>query len=121
LTDEHLAASDRERLVERLDAWLQAELHGKLKPLILLSEASDLSGLARGLAYQLTENLGVLRRDAASEQIKALDQAARAQLRKYGVRFGAFNVYIPALLAGGGRFVAAVVVAPFRPRSRPRR
>jgi ATP-dependent RNA helicase SUPV3L1/SUV3 len=98
LTDEHLAASDRERLVKRLEAWLQAELHGKLKPLILLSEASDLSGLARGLAYQLTENLGVLRRDAASEQIKALDQAARAQLRKYGVRFGAFNVYIPALL-----------------------
>ena len=31
-------------------------------------------------------------------EIKALDQAARAQLRKYGVRFGAFNVYIPALL-----------------------
>jgi hypothetical protein len=28
----------------------------------------------------------------------ALDQAARAQLRQYGVRFGAFNVYIPALL-----------------------
>jgi ATP-dependent RNA helicase SUPV3L1/SUV3 len=98
LSDEYLAASDRERLVKRLEAWLQAELHGKLQPLILLSEASDLSGLARGLAYQLTENLGVLRRDAASEQIKALDQAARAQLRKYGVRFGAFNVYIPALL-----------------------
>ncbi|MGH6831529.1 MAG: helicase, partial [Methyloceanibacter sp.] len=98
MSDEHLAASDRERLVKRLEAWLEAELHGKLQPLILLSEASDLSGLARGLAYQLTENLGVLRRDAASEQIKALDQAARAQLRKYGVRFGAFNVYIPALL-----------------------
>jgi len=98
LTDEHLAPSDRERLLKRLEAWLQAELHGKLHPLILLSEASELSGLARGLAYQLTENLGVLRRDAASEQIKALDQAARAQLRKYGVRFGAFNVYIPALL-----------------------
>ncbi|HZJ12982.1 MAG TPA: helicase, partial [Methyloceanibacter sp.] len=79
-------------------AWLQAELHGKLKPLMDLSEASDLSGLARGLAYQLTENLGVLRRDAASEQIKALDQAARAQLRTYGIRFGAFNIYIPALL-----------------------
>jgi len=98
LTDEHLAPSDRERLVNRLEAWFQDELHGKIQPLILLSEASDLSGLARGLAYQLTENLGVLRRDAASEQIKALDQAARAQLRRYGVRFGAFNVYIPALL-----------------------
>ena len=40
----------------------------------------------------------MLRREAASAEIKALDQAARAQLRKYGVRFGAFNVYIPALL-----------------------
>ncbi len=98
MADEHLAPSDRERLLKRLEAWLQAELHGKLKPLVDLSEASDFSGLARGLAYQLTENLGVLRREAAAQEIKALDQAARAQLRKYGVRFGAFNVYIPALL-----------------------
>jgi ATP-dependent RNA helicase SUPV3L1/SUV3 len=98
LVDEHLAASDRERLLKRLEARLKAELEGKLKPLILLSEASDLSGLARGLGFQLTENLGVLRRETASNEIKALDQSARAQLRKYGVRFGAFNVYIPALL-----------------------
>ncbi|HSD93535.1 MAG TPA: helicase, partial [Methyloceanibacter sp.] len=96
--DEHLAAADHERLVKRLEARLKAELTGKLKPLTELSEASDLSGLARGLAYQLTETLGVLRRETASADIKALDQAARAQLRKYGVRFGAFNVYIPALL-----------------------
>lgn len=98
LADEHLAPADRERISRRLEARLKAELDSKLKPLIELSEASDLSGLARGLAFQLTENLGVLRRDGASQEIKALDQAARAQLRKYGVRFGAFNVYIPALL-----------------------
>jgi ATP-dependent RNA helicase SUPV3L1/SUV3 len=98
LADEHLSAPDREKLARRLETWFRAELDGKLKPLIVLSEASDLSGLARGLAYQLTENLGVLRREQASAEIKALDQASRAQLRKYGVRFGAFNVYIPALL-----------------------
>jgi ATP-dependent RNA helicase SUPV3L1/SUV3 len=98
LADEHLSSSDRERLLKRLEAWLEVELHTKLKPLILLAEATNLSGLARGLAYRLTETLGVLRRDTASADIKALDQAARAQLRQYGVRFGAFNVYIPALL-----------------------
>ena len=98
LADEHLSASDRERVLKRLEAWFEAERHAKLKPLVLLAEADNLSGLARGLAYQLTENLGVLRREAASAEIKALDQAARAQLRQYGVRFGAFNVYIPALL-----------------------
>jgi ATP-dependent RNA helicase SUPV3L1/SUV3 len=96
--DEHLSAPDRERLMQRLEAWLASELGTKLKPLMLLSEASDISGLARGLAYQLTENLGVIRREGAAAEIKALDQDARAQLRKYGVRFGAFNVYIPALL-----------------------
>src|SRR5262249_13682501 len=68
------------------------------KPLVELGEATDVSGLARGLAYQLTENLGVIRREGAAADIKALDQDARGQLRKYGVRFGAFHVYLPALL-----------------------
>ncbi len=98
LADEHLSAADRERLMHRLETWLVTELASKLKPLVLLSEAANLSGLARGLAYQLTENLGVLRREASAADIKALDQDARAQLRQYGVRFGAFNVYVPALL-----------------------
>ena len=98
LADEHLAAPDRERIVKRLAAWLAAYLDTRLKPLMELSNAPDLSGLERGLAYRLCENLGVLRRDAAAEEIKALDQTGRAQLRKYGVRFGAFNLYIPTLL-----------------------
>ena len=96
--DEHLAGAEREQVQKRLEAWLAAELDTKLKPLIALSEASDVSGLARGLAFRLTENLGVLRRDTAADEVKALDQEARGQLRKYGVRFGAFNVHIPALL-----------------------
>ncbi|MDX2318575.1 MAG: helicase-related protein [Hyphomicrobiaceae bacterium] len=96
--DDHLAPPDRERVVKRLEAWLAAHLDAKLKPLMALSEASDLSGLSRGLAFRLTENLGVLRRESASDEIKTLDQTARGQLRKYGVRFGAFNLYFPALL-----------------------
>jgi ATP-dependent RNA helicase SUPV3L1/SUV3 len=96
--DEHLRPPDQERVMSRLDAWLAAYVEARLKPLVALSQASDLTGLSRGLAFRLTENLGVLRRDAASDEIKALDQAARGQLRKYGVRFGAFNLYFPALL-----------------------
>ncbi|QKP78692.1 helicase [Methyloligella sp. GL2] len=95
---EHLHPADRERIANRLDAWIAAHLRGRIGPLIALSEASDLSGLARGFAFRLTENLGVLRRDALADEIKALDQPTRRQLRQYGVRFGAFNVYLPALL-----------------------
>jgi len=96
--DEHLAGPDRERIAKRLEAWLAAHLDARLNPLLLLSRATDLAGLSRGLAYRLCENLGVLRRDTAADEIKSLDQTGRAQLRKYGVRFGAFNLYIPALL-----------------------
>ncbi len=103
-------------MLKRLEAWLDAELRGKIAPLMVLSEASDLSGLARGLAYQLTENLGVLRREAASAEIKALDQAARAQLRKYGARFGAFNVYIPALLKPAAADLALMLWALYSGR-----
>ena len=97
-SDEHLAPADLERVETRLQRWLGAHLEERLKPLVALSEASDLSGLTRGLAFRLTENLGVLRRDTAAAEIKALDQSARGQLRKYGIRFGAFNLYFPALL-----------------------
>ena len=97
LADEHLGAAEREQIVRRIEAWLASQL-GRLKPLVALSEASDLSGLARGLAFRLAETLGVLRRDAVSSEVKELDQSARAQLRAYGVRFGAFNIYMPALL-----------------------
>jgi ATP-dependent RNA helicase SUPV3L1/SUV3 len=98
LADEHLGPAEREQVLRRIEAWLSAQLNGRLAPLVALSEASDLSGLARGLAFRVVETLGVLRRDAVAGEVKALDQTARAGLRKYGVRFGAFNIYIPALL-----------------------
>ncbi len=98
IAGEHLHPADRERVQIRLDAWLRAHLKARLEPLIALSESTTLTGLARGFAFRLTENLGVLRRDGLVEEIKALDQPARRQLRQYGVRFGAFNVYMPALL-----------------------
>ena len=36
-----------------------------------------------------------------ADEIKSLDQPARAQLRKYGVRFGAFNIYFPQMMKPG--------------------
>ena len=63
----------------------------KLKPLVEIGKAEDIAGLARGIAFRLSENFGVLRRETVAEEIKSLDQNARAQLRKYGVRFGAFK------------------------------
>jgi len=98
LADEHVAAADKEKLQERLNAWLTGAIGERLKPLVEIAGADDVAGLARGIAFRLKENFGVLRRESVAEEIRSLDQTARAQLRKYGVRFGAFNIYFPALL-----------------------
>jgi ATP-dependent RNA helicase SUPV3L1/SUV3 len=62
--------------------------------------------MARGIAFQLVEALGVLERQKVGEEVKNLDQNARASLRKYGVRFGAYHIYIPALMKPAPRAMA---------------
>ena len=93
-----MSGPDKEKVQERLNAWITEIVGERLKPLVDLAAAKDVAGLARGIAFRLSENLGILRRDSVSEEVRSLDQPARAQLRGYGVRFGAFNIYFPALL-----------------------
>jgi ATP-dependent RNA helicase SUPV3L1/SUV3 len=62
--------------------------------------------MARGVAFQLVESLGVLERQKVAEEVKGLDQPARATLRKYGVRFGAYHIYLTALLKPAPRALA---------------
>jgi len=98
LADEHLSAPDRDKIGARLESWLSQTIADKLKPLVEIGKAEDISGLARGIGFRLRENFGILKRETVADEIKSLDQTARAQLRKYGVRFGAFNIYVPLLL-----------------------
>src|SRR6478736_3769438 len=98
LVDEHMTAPDREKVQARIDTWLTEIIGDKLKPLVEIAAGQDIAGLARGIAFRLVENVGVLKRESVAEEIKTLDQNARSQLRKYGVRFGAFNIFFPLLL-----------------------
>ena len=43
--------------------------------------------------------------------MKDLDQPSRALLRKYGVRFGAYHIYFPALLKPAARALASLLWA----------
>ena len=98
LVDDTISAADREKLQARLEAWIVEMTNDKLKALVDLAKAEDVTGLAKGIAFRLRENFGILKRDTVADEIKSLDQPARAQLRKYGVRFGAFNIFFPPLL-----------------------
>jgi ATP-dependent RNA helicase SUPV3L1/SUV3 len=106
LSDEHLTGSSRDAVQARLDLWLKTHLEKLLGPLFALSSAEDITGIARGVAFQLTEALGVLERSRVAEEVKGLDQNARATLRKYGVRFGAYHLYLPNLLKPAVRALA---------------
>ncbi len=98
LADEQLSAGDKERVLERLNTWTTETIGERLKPLVDLAKAEDVTGLARGIAFRMVENFGVVRRETINDEMKALDQPSRAQLRKYGVRFGAFNIFLPLQL-----------------------
>ena len=54
--------------------------------------------MARGIAFRLVEALGVLPRGEIADDVKGLDQESRASLRKHGVRFGQYTVFLPLLL-----------------------
>lgn len=98
LADEQLTGNARDHVSARIERFVNHHITTVLKPLDDLSRAEDLQGLARGLAFQLVENLGSLFRRDVADDIKTLDQEARASIRRYGVRFGAYHIFIPALL-----------------------
>ena len=98
LADEMLNGDTRQRAEARVTQWLRAKVGDTLKPLLDLQKATDLDGLARGVAFQLLENKGNLARADIADLLVRLDQPLRRSLRQYGVRFGAYNVFMPALL-----------------------
>jgi ATP-dependent RNA helicase SUPV3L1/SUV3 len=106
IADGHLIAAPRDSVQARLDLWIKAHIEKLLGPLLALARADDVTGIARGIAFQLVEALGVLERQKIAEEMKGLDQPARAALRKYGVRFGAYHIYLPALLKPAPRVLA---------------
>ncbi|MEO1608568.1 MAG: helicase-related protein [Pseudomonadota bacterium] len=98
IADEYLLGAEREKVLERINTWVSDAIAERLKPMVGIAQAEDVTGLAKGIAFRLLEEFGILRRETAAAEIKALDQTARAQLRRHGLRFGAFNLFFPILL-----------------------
>jgi ATP-dependent RNA helicase SUPV3L1/SUV3 len=111
ISDERLNGAPREAVQARLDLWLKTHIEKLLGPLFEISKAEDIIGIARGITFQLVEALGVLERSKISAEMKDLDQASRATLRKYGVRFGAYHIYFPQLLKPAARSLASLLWA----------
>src|SRR6202035_3214955 len=61
----------------RLDLWTRTHIERLLAPLFVLGAAEDITGLARGIAYQLVEALGVLERSKVADDLKGFEELQR--------------------------------------------
>jgi len=112
LADEQLVAPARDKVIERLQRFVTYHFETSLKPLFDLvalqasgqasgqssSNATILSGSGRGLAYQLVEKQGCIKRCDVADMIKGQEPQDRNLLRDCGVRFGTYHIFIPSLL-----------------------
>ena len=87
-----------EKVKRRLQHFIDRKIAALFEPLLALSKDETMTGLARGFAFQLVENFGILPRAQVAEDVKSLDQDARGALRKHGIRFGQFTIFMPLML-----------------------
>ena len=93
------AGPDVEQKVQRrLQHFIDRKVAALFEPLLNLSRDEELTGLAKGFAFRMVEALGVLPRAQVAQEVKDLDQDARGALRKHGIRFGQFTIFMPLLL-----------------------
>nr|WP_315925684.1 helicase-related protein [Mesorhizobium sp. SP-1A] len=96
--DEQLTGPARDKVAARAERFVNFQIEQFLKPLAELKATDQLSGIARGIAFQLVENFGLINRRDIAEDMRSLDQEGRAALRRLGVRFGAYHIFVPSLI-----------------------
>jgi ATP-dependent RNA helicase SUPV3L1/SUV3 len=106
LADEALPDTARDIVRVRVELWVAAMTRRILGPLLALDDLQEGSGVVRDLAGRVAKSLGILDREPIRGQLKALAQNDRAELRKHGVRFGAYYVFVPALIKPAARTFA---------------
>ncbi len=96
--DDEAGAEVAQKVQRRLQHFVDRKVAALFEPLLNLSKDEELTGLARGFAFRMVEGLGILPRGDVANDVKELDQDARGALRKHGIRFGQFTIFMPLLL-----------------------
>jgi len=96
--DEEAGPDVADKVRRRAQHFIDRKVAALFEPLSVLSKDETLTGLAKGLAFRLVEQMGVIQREDIAADVKSLDQEQRGVLRKHGVRFGQFTVFLPVLL-----------------------
>ena len=96
--DDEAGADVAQKVQRRLQHFIDRRIATLFEPLMTLQRDETLTGQARGFGFRMVEAMGIIPRREVAAEVKALDQEARGALRKHGIRFGQFTVFMPALL-----------------------
>ncbi len=94
LIDEMIENNERNNLNDYLNKWIIKKIETELNSLIELKNIKEDNPELRALAYRLYENNGVIKRSNISEYLKKINQDDRKKLRKLGVKFGRYHVFL---------------------------
>jgi ATP-dependent RNA helicase SUPV3L1/SUV3 len=94
---EFLDGEARERVRQRLQLFVKAEIERRLASLLAM-QSLPLEGIARGLVFQLVDALGSVALADIGTALGGLDRQSRRTLARVGVRFGTESVYLEPLL-----------------------
>ena len=92
LTGDFVERAARDRVRQRLQTFLRAEIERRLAPLFA-AQALPLGSVGRGLVFQLAGELGCIPRADVRHQLRALESPDRIALSRLGLRFGTESVY----------------------------
>ena len=98
LAGDLLESAAREQLRCRTQGWLDGAVGEVFSGLTAALANPALSGPARGLVFQLAENLGSIPRVPVADLVDTLGRAGRKSLKPLGVRIGRHWVFMPVLL-----------------------
>ena len=96
--DDEAGPDVAQKVQRRLQHFIDRKVAALFEPLVNLQRDETLTGLARGFGFRMVESLGILPRGDVADEVKQLDQDARGALRKHGIRFGQYTIFMPLLL-----------------------
>ncbi|WIM10967.1 helicase-related protein [Enhydrobacter sp.] len=88
----------REDVRKRAATWVETRIRLGLSELMDARATAELPAGARGIVFQLCENLGVLPRRPIEQQLAELGDEDRRALARLGVRMGVYSLYFPSML-----------------------
>ncbi|WP_370931874.1 hypothetical protein [Bartonella sp. DGB1] len=96
--DDKISQDIKTKFTDRAKRFVNYYFEETLKPLYALKDASNLEGTVKKIAQSIVKNYGILERKHVLLDMRSLEKADRIKLRQLGVKFGAYNLFIPILL-----------------------